>query len=261
MGFEISTLAVSPHFGQDGIVLLGGNYSNNQIIRSADGGRTWQAVFDGDSIEGASDVVGLAFSPDFARDRTVYAWLQDAGLLRSTDGGLTWSLVTRDKDHFAQVLLAAPSPAGQLILGALEGCVLISKDGGQTWRDVGGNVPDTRMWSSTLVWGPQGMLYLGTDVGVYRTADGGQTWMPASAGLPARPGDTRPPAVRALRFAGGHLYAALEQGGLYVSDDGGQTWRSTLAGQTAVPTPKVPIVVAGRGAGGDVIYHPSGFSR
>jgi photosystem II stability/assembly factor-like uncharacterized protein len=238
MGFEITTLAVSPRFAQDGIVLLGGNYSNNQIIRSADGGRTWRAVFEGDSIEGASDVVGLAFSPDFARDRTVYAWLQDAGLLRSTDGGLTWSLVARDKDHFAQVLLAAPSPAGQLILGALEGSVLVSKDGGQTWHDVGGNVPDTRTWSSALAFGPQGTLYLGTDVGVYRTADGGQTWTSASAGLPARPGDTKPLAVRALRFAGGHLYAALQQGGLYVSDDGGRTWRSTLAGQTAAPTTK-----------------------
>ena len=218
-------------------MILGGNYSNNQIIRSADGGRTWRAVFDGNSVEGASDVAGLAFSFDFARDRTVYAWLQDAGLLRSTDGGLTWSLLTRDKEHYAQVLLNVPFPAGQLILGALEGRVLISSDGGQTWRDVGGNVPDTRMWSSALALGPQDTLYLGTDVGVYRTADGGQTWVPASTGLPARPGETKPPAVRALRFAGGHLYAALQQGGLYVSDDEGRTWRSTLTGQAAAPTP------------------------
>jgi photosystem II stability/assembly factor-like uncharacterized protein/DNA-binding beta-propeller fold protein YncE len=240
MGFEITTLAVSPRFSQDGVVLLGGNYSNNRIVRSADGGRTWRAVFDGDSVEGASDVVGLAFSFDFARDRTVYAWLQDAGLLRSTDAGLTWSLVTRDKEHYVQVLLAAPFPAGQLILGALEGRVLISRDGGQTWRDVGGNVPDARMWSSALALGLQDTLYLGTDVGVYRTEDGGQTWAPASAGLLVRPGETKPPAVRALRYAGGHLYAALQQGGLYVSDDGGRTWRSTLASQTAAPTPTVP---------------------
>ena len=47
VGFEIASLAVSPNFAQDGTLVVGGNYRDNQILRSADGGETWASVFDG----------------------------------------------------------------------------------------------------------------------------------------------------------------------------------------------------------------------
>jgi photosystem II stability/assembly factor-like uncharacterized protein len=244
LAFQIASLAVSPNFAEDGVVVVGGDYTNNQIIRSADGGKTWQVVFDGASLEGTSDVVALAFSPDFASNGTLYAWLQYGGLLRSTDGGLSWSLAYNDQErrYYGQTLLVSPT-GDRLYLGALDGYVLVSKDNGQTWLEVGSNVPDTRVWSSALALSPEGVLFLGTDIGVYRTLDGGQTWTRASTGLALRQDGAAPQSVRALHFSGGHLYAALSQGGLFVSDDQGQTWRSTLTGQPTSsvqpsPTPR-----------------------
>jgi photosystem II stability/assembly factor-like uncharacterized protein len=68
-------------------------------------------------------------------------------------------------------------------------------------------------------------LLLGTDIGLYRSLDGGQSWSAASQGLPLDPDRNLPVGVRALAFDGRRFYAGLTQGGVYVSDDGGQSWR------------------------------------
>jgi len=243
LGFEITSLAVSPNFAEDSVLLVGGSYRNNQILRSTDGGETWAAVFDAATldIEYASDVSVLAFSKGgLAGDGTAYAWLQEGGLLRSADGGLSWELVW-ESGHYAQTL--APAPTGdQLYLGALGGGILVSEDGGETWLDLTENIPGEHTWSSALTFGPNGALFLGTDQGIYRSLDGGENWAQASAGLPTRPTDGMLQSVRALRFHNGQLYAALVQGGLFVWDNLGETWDSTITGQPASPveTPPTP---------------------
>ena len=228
-GFEVTALAVSPDFTNDQLVLAGGNYATKQLLRSADGGQTWQRVYDGSAVEGAADIGAIAFSPNFAGNKTAYAWLQYGGLLRSTDGGQTWNLLPGDKsDAFAQTLAVAPD--GRLYLGALYGGLYVSEDDGQSWRDLSGNIPGERTWSSALAFGPNNSLFLGTDIGLYRSLDGGQSWAPASAGLPLDPEQGTLSSVRALVFHRGRLYAALTKGGLFVSDDQGQSWRSTQSG-------------------------------
>ena len=239
-GFEIASLAVSPNFAQDAIVVIGGDYRDNQILRSADGGESWESVFDGAAtdIEYASDISALAYSPDFASDGTLYAWLQEGGLLRSSDGGLNWDLVF-ESNYYGQTLATSPT-GGQLYLGALGRHLLISEDRGKNWLELSENIPDDRTWSTALAFGEDGTLFLGTDMGVYRSRDGGQTWTRASDGLPTHPIDGTPQSVRALRFHNGRLYAALVEGGLYVSDDLGESWRSTLTQQLPPPVETAP---------------------
>jgi len=230
-GFTIASLAVSPDFGSDGVSLAGGDFTQNSLIRSADGGDTWTTVFEGTTIPGASDLSLLAFSPNVATDQTAYAWLQQVGLLRSTDGGQHWTIVTTEASEerflFGQAL--AVSPDGErLYLGALDGKLLVSSDGGQSWRSLDDTIPDDRVWSSALALTPDGTIFLGTDIGVYRSQDDGQSWQRASTGLPSSQDRGTPPGIHTLRFHEDRLYAALTEGGLYVSDDRGETWRSTL---------------------------------
>jgi len=227
-GFEVMALAVSPNFAPDGIVLAGGNYASKQILRSADGGQTWQVVYDGATVEGASDIGGIAFSPNFAGDKTAYAWLQYGGLLRSTDSGQSWNLVPNDKSNAVAQTLAV-SPAGRLYLGALHGGLYVSDDGGQNWLDLSAAIGGDRTWSSAIAFGSNNSLFLGTDIGVYRSLDGGQTWSAANTGLPLDPDLGIPQGVRALAFNQGRLYAALTKGGVFVSEDQGQSWRSAAA--------------------------------
>ncbi|MFQ5576635.1 MAG: hypothetical protein ACE5G8_06555, partial [Anaerolineae bacterium] len=235
-GFRVSALAASPNFAADGVVLAGGNYAHNAIIRSADRGQTWQTVFERNAVEGASDVAAIVFAPG-----AVYAWLQYGGLLHSGDGGLTWAAVELGEAdrYFVQSLAVAPG-GSPVIAGALDGRVLVWEPETGTVQERGRNIPEERSWSSTLAFDAAGTLFLGTDRGVYRSSDMGQTWAAAWAGLPLSSGKQTPGEVNALRAAGNRLYAAPARGGLFASDDGGQTWRSALTGRPESPLPETP---------------------
>jgi hypothetical protein len=122
---------------------------------------------------------------------------------------------------------------------------MVSDDGGQTWLDIGRNIPDRRIWNSAFAFDRAGNTFLGTSLGVYRTPDGGNTWSHASDGLARRPDTEEPQSVRALQFHGDQLYAAQTTGGLFVTGDGGQHWRSTLAeASTSTPTTAAPAPTA-----------------
>jgi hypothetical protein len=65
--------------------------------------------------------------------------------------------------------------------------VFRTSDGGSTWTDVSGNLPNVPAWSVAL--DPRGTpasrtVYAGTDVGVYASSDGGRTWAPYGSALP-----------------------------------------------------------------------------
>jgi photosystem II stability/assembly factor-like uncharacterized protein len=234
-GFRATALAVSPDFASDGVVIAGGHYGSRYLIRSGDRGATWRVVFDASAVEGASDIGAIAFSPRFASDGMVYAWLQDGGLLVSTDGGFNWTLqAAEQKGFYGQSMAVAPG-GDRLILGALYGSVLVSDDRGRTWTDLRDRIPGERVWSTAVLFDSAGMLYLSTDQGVYRSPDAGDTWQRASAGLPVDAQSNQPTEVRALAFSGGVLYGALRQGGVFASADQGTTWRSTLTGEPASP--------------------------
>ena len=60
------------------------------------------------------------------------------------------------------------------------------------------------------------LLFAGTDVGLFRSSDGGKTWSKKAHGLPFA-------AVNEIRKIGTRLLCATRQG-LFLSEDSGQTW-------------------------------------
>ena len=241
--FEVESLALSANFAADQTLFVGGNFMRNDIIRSSDGGDTWQTVFDGSTIEGSSAIRAIALSPNFAADGVAYAWLEQKGLLRSTDGGLTWQLIEGKESQYYAIQAMAVSPDNRLYLGGLDGLVLVSDNGGQTWIDIGRNIPDRRIWNSAFAFNGAGNTFLGTSLGVYRTPNGGQSWLHVSDGLARRPDTDEPQSVRALQFYGDQLYAAQTTGGLFVTENSGQSWRSTLAQTPALTPTPTPVTV------------------
>jgi autotransporter-associated beta strand protein len=64
-----------------------------------------------------------------------------------------------------------------------QGRVFVTTDAGRTWTNITNNLPDTPTWK--LVLDPRdGTLYVGTDLGVYSSINGGTTWTQFGAGMP-----------------------------------------------------------------------------
>ncbi len=111
----VAALALSPAFHADGRVLV--SIAGRGLFGSTDGGRTFTAV--GASLLARGLVIGdfenptsepIQFSPDFATDRTVFAYAQQS-VVRSTDGGNSWAVldIPPAKDFVAPKLPAGPS--------------------------------------------------------------------------------------------------------------------------------------------------------
>ena len=67
---------------------------------------------------------------------------------------------------------------------AQPGHVFKTTDGGQTWTNISGDLPDAPVNSVVLDASNPDTLYVGTDVGPLVTEDGGATWAPLGTGFP-----------------------------------------------------------------------------
>lgn len=145
-----------------------------------------------------------------------------SGLLKTTDGGETW---TRGMDGYGSQLAIAPDSSA---LYAAEGPrINSSTDGGASWSgwvylpSPGESSPSRNVAALLVDPAAPARVYAGTPGGVYRSLDGGASWLlPSNSGLTSAD-------VRALLASGSNLYAGTTAG-LFVSANGGVSW--TLAG-------------------------------
>jgi hypothetical protein len=222
-----------------------------RIFRSGDGGASWSELDGITRIEGHERWY-LPYSPRAGAVRNIHARpgrllasVEVGGLLASGDGGGTWTLapVIADEDiHFVtghpeqpDLLYAAlgwaslnrPSGGGRL------GGVARSHDGGASWEKVETDytravlVPPAR--PDLLLAGPAPGVGRGGRIVV--SADGGDTWAPASDGID----EPMPDMVE--RFAAGpdgDVWAICSGGRLLRATPGEWRWESALPPDAAI---------------------------
>ncbi|MBI1763925.1 MAG: hypothetical protein HYR56_21075 [Acidobacteria bacterium] len=64
------------------------------------------------------------------------------------------------------------------------GHLFVTDDLGQSWRDISGDLPDVPVTAVEPDPTQAGTLYIGTDLGVFQTTDGGATWVRLGNGMP-----------------------------------------------------------------------------
>jgi photosystem II stability/assembly factor-like uncharacterized protein len=140
-------------------------------------------------------------------------------LFKSVNRGETWSCT---ESNLGNADLLAAGPAGRVYVSA-GASLYVSTDAGATW-----NLLSPSLGAAVLAIDPQSpdTLYAGLQTGgVARSTDGGQTWLPADAGLPATSSGTAP--VIALEIDPvdtATLYAATPVSGVFKSVDAGASW-------------------------------------
>ena len=218
--FSIGALALDP--ADPNVVYAGtgeannsvDSYDGNGLLRSTDGGATWQSL----GLEATARIARVAVDPSnssrifVAAMGTQTTTGPDRGLYRSENGGQSWSqvLFVSDSTGATDVLINPVHPETVY-------CATLERVRRYTYRRAHG-----------------------PECGIWRSADHGTTWTRLASGLPT-PSDsvgrialalcaTRPSIVYAQIGTGPGVGLNWTGLGMYRSLDGGQTWSKRSTG-------------------------------
>ena len=224
--FDAAVSTADPSIVLAGIAPDGG--FGGTLYRSTDAGNSWSEVL---PLTGTS-----VFDIEFAPNGAAYIGTQDS-IRRSTDGGISWTLLNLGIGLNDQVFDVALDPSNPLIIwagiadagGFQPVNVMRSTDSGATWsnrtpplaqpiscRGIAVDPTD----SNTVI------AVFGGDFGggqVWTTTDGGDSWTNRSAGLPNNPMQAVVYDGTRLLVGGGQRFGS-QNVGLYRSTDVGATW-------------------------------------
>jgi photosystem II stability/assembly factor-like uncharacterized protein len=193
--------AVDP---KDAKVLYAGG---NVVFKSEDRGRTWKPI-----------------SPDLTRNDKAKQQSSGGPVVKDNSGAEVYDAIL--------TIVPAPSDPKVIWVGADDGLVQVTRDGGATWKNVTAAIPNLPEWgrieSIDIAADNPGEAYIAVDRHfsgdfkpyLFRTTDYGATWTSIAGNLPA---DVYAHVVR-RDLRNPHLYYAGLENGLYVSWDSGDHW-------------------------------------
>ncbi len=232
------------------------------VFKTTDGGATWIPTFDDESSLSIGSVavdptnpnvvwVGTG-EPNGGGGSVTYG---GTGVFKSTNAGATWTNVGLENTRYIGRVAVCPTAPDRVFVAALgpyyspgvDRGVYRTTDGGGAWQQVlavndwTGAVDlvvhptdPNRVWAA--MWerrrGPDFIDYGGDGSGLWRSTDGGDTWVELTSGLPAGPDVGRIGLAIAesspdILYA---IYAEADPGsfvGVYKSTNGGDSWVAT----------------------------------
>src|SRR5437879_5890432 len=207
------TVAAAGVPGAPDVLYIGVN--NGGVWRSADYGRTWSPVFDG---QPTGSIGAIAIAP--SDPRTLYVGSGEGlqrpdlsvgdGIYKSTDGGTTWRHLGLTDGLQIPAIVVDPRDPNRVFAAVLgspygpnsERGVYRSIDGGDTWQKVLDKDENTGavdlafdpanaqtvfavLWAARQApWEVGSSWTISANNGLYKSSDGGTTWRQITAGLP-----------------------------------------------------------------------------
>lgn len=227
------------------------------LFCSDDLGRTWTelpALRSGDTTQwnfprapGIAHTKHIEFHPH--DPRTMFVSIEQGGLLKSTDGGATFEVLSGMDSDLHRTVINPLNPDDITVTTGVG--LYASSDGGTTWERRTDAQHEIGAYPDLLVHHPRrpdlmfvasaekrpGHWYREHYAGsrIFRSTNGGRTWQAVRRGFPAEP---LRPAFEALLLEDWgdsfSLLAATATGEVWCSDDGGESWREVLTGLAPV---------------------------
>jgi hypothetical protein len=185
---DANYLFIAPftHDPVSNVIWLGGEY----LYRGATFGLSWSKV-PGSLAPDGGRISAIAVSP--ASNATVFAGTDRGHILRTTNGkqaagAIKFTTSQPREGWVTSIAVDADSGAIYATYGNFGGAhVFRSTDNGETWQSLDGSgptgLPDIPAHSIVVDPDDPQRLYLGTDLGVIVSIDGGATWMAEETGF------------------------------------------------------------------------------
>ncbi len=228
-------IVISPH--DPTTLYIGGN----RVFRSTDEGQSWQAISpdltraDPETLKPTGGPVNLdaigaetyatvfAFAESPHEQGVFWAGSDDGRLHLSRDGGGSWQEITpADLPEWTMISGVEPSPfdpgtayvAGtRYKLDDYRPYLYVTRDYGEHWSRIDSGIPEhdfTRVIRADPTC--QGLLYAGTETGVYVSIDDGANWRRMESNLPVAP-------IHELLVKDGDLIAGTHGRSIWILDD------------------------------------------
>lgn len=227
-------VVLSPDFARDRTIF---SATWPQLIRSLDGGETWEAIDIEQPSEGRSPLrqYVLAVSPTYATDRTVFAGNRDGQVLRSQDGGdpSSWTEAGRVEGRVRSIAVSPAFADDQVLFVGSVGGVFRSTDGGTSWQPTGpgrspladgGELDPAPLLAMSPAFPADGTVFAGTGSGLFVTRDAGATWEGVAADGLTVDADVTAVGVSPDFAADGTVLVSIRGAGLHRSTDGGASF-------------------------------------
>ena len=241
-------------YGGDGFTCLVDPTSSSTIYaesqygglsKSTDGGSTWDDGRNGidsyDRRNWSTPVVMDPHDPEILYYGTYR-------LYRTVDGARNWEPISNDLTNgdsggnlifnTITAIALAPSDPATIYAGTDDGNVHVTFDTGQTWFDIGGQLPER--WITRIAVDPDNYLKAYVTISGFRwdsplphvflTTDSGSNWQDISGNLPEAPVND----IVIDPLDTDHLYVATDVG-IFTTTDSGAAWESFNDGFPIVP--------------------------
>ena len=190
---------VSPHNSR--IIYMGAQ----GLLRSVNRGDAWQEISpdlttnDPATLKGNIEFCTLTtISESPVTPGVIWVGSDDGKVQVTRDGGGHWADVTAaaaaagaPADYYVTRVFASPLREGTAFLtkagwhrDVYAPYVVRTDDYGKTWTSIAGGLPDGTVYAFAQDRKNADLLFVGTEMGVFATVDGGKAWFPFGTGLP-----------------------------------------------------------------------------
>jgi len=249
-----SEIGISPH--NSNLVLIGANDPSEHLLRSSDGGSTWQSFV----VNGIGRLSFIKFHP--SNPNKIYIGGEN-GVFSSTDSGSTWQKITQGLPNSTFIYYSGmafkPSDDNIVFLvcanSGSTNQVFMSEDGGIIWSNISNKFPSyDYFWTIDFSKWNVNEIFLGGFYATYKVS------------IPSLQSETvfQNDSVEKLVTTDNKIFFATRHNGLYSSNDKGITFQETngdlsFADIRAVKfNPQNPAVVVAVGWTGGVFRTSNG---